>query len=455
MVLFNGSLETAHAFEQVYGFGLRSAEMLLSQLAPLQSFDALVNTTRPTSVLEIGCGTAIALLEVASRIGRLLPSAHVCSAGLTLVSYGRMMVHSKHRSLPSAAEARRAGVQAIFEAGVLEPETVEALERRLQIAHQRNAAPPVIIDHNYDDGLPFPANSFGLVFEQVALKWNERLDSANLERDIAAAANVTLLGPAAAHANELNRESIAERIRRAELLGDVPVEEFLRFLLDEVHRVLRIDGSAVLSLLNVGHREWRASPMLEPQLSSPLHTGTLPPAEVAAWLAARRRARMVPLELVVGRVTWSGRDGCFGGACNATCPLDEPVASSRSSCTVGLAYATKERFMLHVRNLENAPSCTDAASRLSFVQALMGAIPGAWQPEGRTASKSIVNTLRMLNRSMPGVDPYVSGVRRWWREPLACHFPAAPAWRNRVDSPCGLGAQRMIWSRLHIYKASL
>ena len=112
--------------------------------------------------------------------------------------------------------------------------------------------------------------------------------------------------------------------------------------------------------------------------------------------------------------------------------------------------------MLHVRNLADAPSCTQAARRLPLVQALMAAVPGAWQPEARTASHSIVATLQNLNRSIPGVDPYVSGVRRWWREPLPCHFPASPAWRSRVDAPCGVeGAQRMVWSHLHVYKASL
>ena len=96
----------------------------------------------------------------------LVPQLHA----LYLLSYNALWTVEP----TSLQEIRSEGIAALFEEGALPPQTVRALRSRYGLGKQPESAPaPVIIDADYNYGLPFLADTFDLILEQAALKWEE------------------------------------------------------------------------------------------------------------------------------------------------------------------------------------------------------------------------------------------------------------------------------------------
>ena len=87
------------------------------------------------------------------------PENEVCSVGLTLFNYSRMMLGASAQTDVQTLRAR--GVSALMEAGLMTTAGLRGMEQRFGIANS-TAPPPIIVDHDYNLGLPFPGQSFDL-----------------------------------------------------------------------------------------------------------------------------------------------------------------------------------------------------------------------------------------------------------------------------------------------------
>ena len=102
-------------------------------------------------------------------------AAPFCATGLSFHNYTHFIYNALYTVEPtSLQEIRSEGIAALFEEGALPPQTVRALRSRYGLGKQPESAPaPVIIDADYNYGLPFLADTFDLILEQAALKWEE------------------------------------------------------------------------------------------------------------------------------------------------------------------------------------------------------------------------------------------------------------------------------------------
>lgn len=130
--------------------------------APLPSFDAIVSTTRPASVLEIGCGEAVALLEVTALLeaaGRRRAGG-VCAACLNRPEY-------YDASEPTAYALKYGSVRGSVHAGNSSRAALAAVAARAGVRMPR--ATPAVLHGNFHDGLAFGDRAFDLLLSQHAL----------------------------------------------------------------------------------------------------------------------------------------------------------------------------------------------------------------------------------------------------------------------------------------------
>ena len=153
-----------------------------TMLPPLPSFGSLLTFGDPKSYLEIGCGLGRGLLEVQALMANSTTSstagdhaaAPLCVTGLSFLNYTHFMYDISGTVEPPSREIRSEGLAALFEEGALRQETMRALQSRFRLKQQPEFAPaPVIIDADYNYGLPFLADTFDLIIEQGSLKWEE------------------------------------------------------------------------------------------------------------------------------------------------------------------------------------------------------------------------------------------------------------------------------------------
>ena len=147
-------------------------------LPPLPSFRSILAFGEHRNYLEIGCGLGRGLLEVQSMMANSTTSTTsgqpFCATGLSFLNYTHFVYDATWTEEPTQRTARRMGLAALFEEGSLPPETIRVLRSRFHLGRQPESAPaPVIIDADYNHGLPFLADTFDLILEQGSLKWEE------------------------------------------------------------------------------------------------------------------------------------------------------------------------------------------------------------------------------------------------------------------------------------------
>jgi len=421
---------------------------------------------KPQRVLEIGCGNARALRQAAVQMATLSPDNEVCSVGLTLFKYTEMMLESSRTSKSSLNnEALRArGMSALHEDGLMHTNGVLGLQKRFAIQNS-TAPPPIIIDHDYNYGLPFRAESFDLVLSQAALKWRDRTQVPD---------------------------------------KNVLMEDSFRFILDEVARTMRDGGSAFINLGAKLENSSLSSAMLGKRSGaidgSPTQRARHPnwwPAYSGAeeaWLERQKSAHFVPIELAVGSMTLvrGSGDGCFT-PCKPTCAsdvaftgrhADSPLASNRSyarrSCVaylisnrggVRVAALGSEAATVFIQRFEpggdhhNGGACLQRALDLPLVKSFVRMVPGTLVKEHHQTSSSIVSELRkraaerhddltctqvLKGTQCSEIDPMISAVRLWLRDPRRCHALLG----SLGTSDCE-GQPQITWSGLHVFQPSL
>lgn len=428
-------------------------------LPPLPSLDVLLDA-KPARVLEIGCGSARALRELTVQMAKEHRThEEVCSVGLTLTKYSAFMLNSAGIHLPDRERNRARGMAALFDDGLMSASSVQALERRFSIENS-TAPPPIITDHDYNQGLPFRMHSFDLVVSQAALKWEDRGNVPDTS---------------------------------------VPQEDSFRFVLDELHRVLRIGGQALIGLGTAGERDscgrcsW-SSAMIGDRTSALWHEGVRSvnhgdwrrrqTSQELAWVGAQLRKQLLPLELVVGTVVSSQISGCFT-TCRPVCASEVPqdkhspphfggmhheracVAAflhQRSGVKLTGIKSPQSRVNLFVQKF--APdadgSCQAAARRLPLLKSLMSLVPGTLVPETLSTSRSIAIVLRARveyrhaeGLDTPAMDPLMTAVRLWPREPRPCHATPSAVRRNGSIACDGHAAPRVVWKDLMVFQPEI
>ena len=235
-------------------------------LPPLPSFRSILAFGEHRNYLEIGCGLGRGLLEVQSMMANSTTSTTsgqpFCATGLSFLNYTHFVYDATWTEEPTQRTARRMGLAALFEEGPLPPETIRVLRSRFHLGSQPESAPaPVIIDADYNHGLPFLADTFDLILEQGSLKWEEPRMLPDPERRL----------------EDYGRFFFDELLRYhsraafpAHILGCLPSP--MRCCADTLHcvgphlpclslsRVLRIGGSALIDLGLLRQKYGTASP---------------------------------------------------------------------------------------------------------------------------------------------------------------------------------------------------
>ena len=163
------------------------SELTRTMFPPLPSFRSVLAFDEHRNYLEIGCGVGRGLLEVQALMVNSTTSstsgdnstaaAPFCATGLSFHNYTHFIYNALYTVEPtSLQEIRSEGIAALFEEGALPPQTVHArasITVRPWKAARVCVCAPVIIDADYNYGLPFLADTFDLILEQAALKWEE------------------------------------------------------------------------------------------------------------------------------------------------------------------------------------------------------------------------------------------------------------------------------------------
>ena len=425
---------------------------------PLPSIDALLDA-KPARVLEIGCGSARALRELTVKMAKRhrAHDVEICSVGLTLTKYSAFMLNISGVALPERELNRKRGMTALFEDGLMSSFSVSALERRFSIENS-TAPPPIIVDHDYNQGLPFRMQSFDLVVSQAALKWEDRRNVPD---------------------------------------ASVPQEDSFRFVLDELHRVMRVGGQALIVLgVPETHpvacaRCTMSSAMIGDRTGAIWHEGhrsanhsawrRKPTSQESDWLGAQLlRNQMLPLEFVVGTVISSQTSGCFT-TCRAACASEvlQGTPTSRRSGGTHHERACVAAFLHHRSGVKLgvslfvqkfAPdgdgSCLAAARRLPLLASLTRLVPGELVPEPLSTSRSIVSVLRarveqrhaeaLENPALEyTIDPVMTAVRLWPREPRHCHATPSALRRDGSAACDGHGAPQIVWKDLMVFQPEM
>ena len=444
-------------------------------------FPALLTIAQPRAVLDIGCGTTIALLDAAFSIRRQAPDTEwqsvmerLCLVGQTSFRYTKMIYDSKRAAIPSLHDARVAGLSALFEEGPVHRSSMHALSTMFHFNASEIPIPPTVVDHDYNNRLPYPSQTFDLILEQGSLKWN---DLSHLPKP------------------------------------DAPVEDYVVFLLNEVIRVLSVNGSALLSLdqvrqnglvniLRDGDVAWpwnssgfvgdKTDPIVQQSgaeasatnsIDAPKHS-----AEDDRWLLRRRQVQKVmPLELSVAVASFE--KAATGDLCSP--PICRPVVCEGSqsrrggpppskrdrTCVFSYLFGTLNVATLFVHKFELPGSatpgaCASAALELPMVRLMLIRTEGWLRPESRSdtlhiaavmrtrARRAVAQRARAAVHSQRSDRPHrpagddileprayleslLGGVRLWMREPARCHAP--------VGEACTRESARIRWSDLHTF----
>ena len=309
--------------------------------------------------------------------------------GVTSLNYTAVVYAGSRMPMPPLDKAREAGLQALFEQGPMLPSVVDALATRYRLDRTLTRyLRPHVADADYNRGLPFESSTFGIILEQGSLKW----DDAKLLPD-----------------------------------ADVPTPDYVRFFCDELFRVLRTGGTALVSIAQTRQAgyswPWGSSAMLgnrtdpfvvREALTEATHSriatllakawlaerGARPlvlPASTFRvlsvgerdWLRQARDAGVLPLELVVGAVASNATAGCSPTKCTERLPKscqrkpgrvhgvrggegdggdDDALTRARHpyqrSCAVAFMHGTRTLGGLYIHKFEPAAR-TGAIERFS------------------------------------------------------------------------------------------
>lgn len=505
----------AGRFNPWSGMFSRASEELTSHLEPLLlPYRDLVRHHRPMSSLDIGCGLGRVMLEQLSAMADANKGSDdrlrsLCSTGMSFLNYTHYIYASANASEPPIETARRDGLGALFEEGPLDAQSVATVRSRLRVPAPELPdlvlPAPVVVDADYNLGLPFAPGTFDTILEQGSIKWSEPRMLPDRERH---------------------------------------VEDYGRFFFDEVLRVLRTGGFALLELGKKAtwptfmktpwppSMHWcRSSATLgsnrkadvlfsehKDKWSWPQGLGPRPlPRRQAEQLWSLLKRQVVPLEVAVGSVTLrhamtdkggglASAPDCSPATCSQqpACGLrekapqaapsfrDKHARGTEHACGLSLLFATPIESLLYVQKFApaasatagatdggDAPSsfgarCASAARALPVLHSLLE--QGRFVPEPQTESQTIAGTLRARGNhghlgwlrfaGRGGLNTHLydelaaASVRLWYREHKPCHGAAVPAdshvggaAKNSThlmrESGCGPGAPRITWSNLH------
>lgn len=361
-------------------------------------------------------------------------SAQIVSAARAWPQYTHYIYSRKHLPEPSLAEARTTGLSALFEAGPMNGTSLHALRSKFGQSYAGSVPPPLIVDYDYNRGLPYRSGTFDLIVEQGSLKWNT-------------------LGQVS-----------GQTPRR-----DAP-EEYVRFLLNEVVRVLRVGGTAFLSLGQTRQNgldwPWNSSAAIGHRTNVVVaHAGSEAPnhtADQARWLAQRRTVQhTMPIEFAVAEVDIEEPPACSPPAYVVPACQQRQERASRTSCIVSYLFGTASIGALFVHKF--APTagrgCVGTALNLTLVKLMLKRIPGTLEEESSEERQRIVDVLRARRDHAAAtrvsdrhgaleergyLDSVLTGVRLWLRDAVSCHLPVGSARGCR-------GAPRISWAGLHVF----
>ena len=351
-------------------------------------------------VLEIGCGSARALIELTSLAES--ERRRVCSVGTNFLNYTLKFWASRLNEL------RSGGLGATIETGPLSHATIETLSSRFGLRAPTRA--PHIVNVDYYRGLPFASREFDLVLSGSAMKL-------------------------------VNNSH------------DFPV------IGDEVLRVLTTGGSALVQMFSCSGNSiesnrlrWLDSALLRNRTQRVL-VAEKHPSQVAGLKAAMHG--MVPLELVVGFAAPAAGDHCedHHGECTRPCTRDHAASAPRDAgderCVMALVLGTDCKLLLFLHVLRNTSACSGrgiGALEPSTLSRAVESFKGQLRTESAADREAILSALNardgffaavMDKRPDPQHTPIdstpasarariemqVGSIRRWvrgpsWRQPV-------------------------------------
>ena len=264
------------------------------------------------------------------------------------------------------------------------------------------------------------------------------------------------------------------------------------FLLNEVVRVLRVNGSAILSLDQVRQNglvriarsgdvawPWNSSGFVGDKADAIVAGSRNHTASETRWLRRRRQIqRVMPLEFSVAVA--SINDVTSGAGCSpsrgpTSCSRSRAPSSHHDQCIISYLYGTLNVAALYVHKFvppggATPGACAAAAIELPMTRLMLMRTEGSLRPEGRNETLRIATVMRTRarlavaqraraasssrrpdrrRRDRRTIDPLaylesvLGGARLWMREPANCHGPVGQACRRQ--SP------RIGWSDLHTF----
>mmetsp|Transcript_32305 Transcript_32305/g.53424 ORF Transcript_32305/g.53424 Transcript_32305/m.53424 type:complete len:417 (+) Transcript_32305:25-1275(+) len=385
----------------------RVLQFLTADLVPpLPSLAELIQGSHPRAVLDIGCGTGLALLQVAAMIEeigssqRWLRNRSVCAVGTSALNYTTFIFEAHHQATPSLSQGRAQGLGALLEEGDLHSATRAELSRTFRV--KMPLAVPRIVNVEWTDdyqGLPFRDRAFDLVLSQRAMKFTS---------------------PASA----LPRFAT----------------ELLRTMAGGGHAIMQLATSDGNALRPFGY-QWRSSAMFGDRTApllkrSPARLNT---AETY-WMAQRRNSSSsIPLELVTGLAPTFGSSFDCGESCHPHCSHKSTHQPSRHNkaerCVLAYLSGTQKTLNLFIHVLDiPGTHCLAAAAGLPPLSAAWWSSARAETPIDRDAimqalKKRQADGLRHsakhvsdVERETLHVESYVTGVRLWFRTFLQLYY---------------------------------
>lgn len=394
-----------------FGWGFsRALGHYTAALGPplLPSLPELVDRVNASSVLELGCGEAIALQEATALLERRqelrgVPKTSVCAAGINSLEHALKYAYSND---PAAmARARREGS---VMAGNTTRVALEMAARRRHMSFQPSTTPQ-IVHADFRRAWPFAPGSFDLLLSQSALgklKYPDR---------------------------------------------ELPL------VLDEALRVLRTGGVAYLEVINAAGPsvQWRATGLPGHEtdtgvaVSTPDGWNRQPEYErLVAWLAAHafpcgHSDRCTPVEIAIGQVA------------NPHVSSDSAAPSARLPCGPDSPASRGARLGAQARRC--ALSFYYGSHRSSYVllhtYLPVFATVGARACETAAFASPVIGpTLRLLNGSF-GIDRDRNDLMRLLKQRAAVLHEARAQGDKRPDDAFempGMLSDRRMWAEAFV-----
>ena len=392
-----------------FGWGFaRALSQYTAALGPplLPSLPELVDRVNASSVLELGCGEAIALQQATALLERRqelrgASKASVCAAGINSLEHALKYAYSN-----DLAAMARARVEGSVMAGNTSRLALEVAARRRNVSVLPSATPQVV-HADFRRAWPFAPGSFDLLLSQSAL-------------------------------------------------GKVKYpDRELPLVLDEALRVLSTGGVAYLDVINAAGPtvQWRSVGLPGHETDTGVAVSTpdgwmRQPADerLLAWLSAHafpcgRNDRCTPVEIAIGQVA---NPHVSNESTSARFPCEPDSPASRGAqlgaqarrCAFSLYYGSRRSSYIFLHTF--LPAVTTVGARTCEAAAFASPVTGP--------------TLRLLNGSF-GIDRDREDLLRVLRQRAAVLYEARAQRDTRSDDAFelpGMLSDRRQWAEAFV-----